>query len=77
MGGAVDNGRRQNVILKIYSVRGQLVATLVNEQQSPGLYEAVWNGTGIGGTPLASGIYFSQLIVGGNEVFTRKLVLIK
>ena len=73
VGGAVRDGRSRPVTLRVYSVTGRLVATLVDEEKAPGIYEAVWDGTG----QLASGIYFSRLKVGGNDVFTRKLVLLK
>jgi hypothetical protein len=77
VGGPVETGRPQGVTLNIYTVTGKLVATLVDERKAPGMYEAAWNGTGRGGEPLASGIYFARLVVASREVFTRKLVLLK
>lgn len=77
VGGPAETGRPQLVTLRVYSVTGQLVATLVDEQKAPGVYEATWDAAGRGGAPLASGIYFSRLVVGGKEVFTQKLVLLK
>jgi photosystem II stability/assembly factor-like uncharacterized protein len=60
-----------HVILKVYTVLGQEVQTLVEEQKSPGNYEAKFDG----GT-LVSGIYFYRLQAGSFSQ-TRKLVLLK
>jgi hypothetical protein len=65
------------VTLRIYDVAGRLVATLVDEIESPGGYEATWNGAGDGGEPVASGIYFYRLTVGADGAFTRKMLLLK
>jgi hypothetical protein len=76
VGGEVGGGTAP-VRLRVYSVTGALVATLVDERRAPGSYEAVWNGTNDAGQELASGIYFAQLIVGPEAAVTRKLVLLK
>jgi murein tripeptide amidase MpaA len=65
------------VTLKIYSVAGSRVATLVDRDLSPGVHEAVWKATTDNGAPLASGVYFARLTVGGEQGLTRKLVLLK
>ncbi len=65
------------VSLRIYNVAGQTVATLVDKQLAPGVYEATWNGKSVTGTPLPSGIYFAQLVIAGEQSLTRKLVLLK
>ncbi len=57
--------------LKIYDVLGNEIATLVNEEKQPGIYEIEFDATG-----LPSGIYFYQLKA-GNFADTKKLVLIK
>ncbi len=62
--------------LKIYSVDGRCVTTLVDRIQDPGLYSAVWDGRSLNDTPVASGIYFCELSYGGSKE-TRKLVLLK
>ncbi|NOX64767.1 MAG: T9SS type A sorting domain-containing protein, partial [Chlorobi bacterium] len=61
----------RNVSLKIYDILGREVATLVNEQQSPGNYEVIFNATN-----LPSGTYFYQLNA-GTFVQTKKMLLIK
>ncbi len=50
---------------------GRKVATLVNEQQSAGSYQATFNAVA-----LASGVYFYRLQA-GNFVETKKMMLVK
>jgi hypothetical protein len=57
--------------LKVYDVTGREVATLVNEEMSPGAHEVTFNGAG-----LASGVYYYRLTAGAMTQ-TRKLVLLK
>ena len=59
------------VILKVFSILGQEVATLVNEQQHPGRYTVRFDGM-----KLASGVYFYRLIA-GNFVNTKKMLFLK
>jgi len=59
------------VVLKVYNVLGEEVATLVSEERSAGRHKVQWNASGF-----ASGVYFYRLQVEG---FTdaKKLVLIR
>ncbi len=59
------------VKLEVYDVLGKKVATLVNERQAAGVYQALWNASG-----LASGVYFYRLQA-GNFVATKKMMLVK
>ena len=59
------------VKLVIFDVLGREITTLVNERLSPGIYEAVWNGSNF-----ASGLYFYKLIT-DEFVQTKKMVLLK
>ena len=67
-----------HVLLKVYDALGREVATLVNEEKSPGNYEVKFDPgkSGQAGTNLASGVYFYQLVA-GNFVETKKLVLMR
>ncbi len=49
------------VTLKIYSVLGQEVKTLVNEIEDAGFKQVEWNSTTNLGSPLASGVYFYKI----------------
>jgi len=64
------------VTLRIVSVDGRVVDTLVDRVQDPGRYDVVWNGTDGDGHAVASGIYFCDLSYGG-ERDQRKLTLLK
>jgi hypothetical protein len=59
------------VDLKVYDFLGNEVATLVNEEQSAGVYRADFTGA-----DLTSGIYFYKLQA-GNFVETKKMMLLK
>jgi hypothetical protein len=57
--------------LRVYNLRGQEVATLVNEYKPSGDYELKFDATS-----LPAGMYFYTLQT-GDFVKTRKMVLIK
>lgn len=75
--GAQSAGGAIPVTLKIYSVSGALLKTLVDRSHEPGRYSAVWTGRDDAGRPVASGVYFARLTVGTEDAFSRKLVLLK
>ncbi|HEX9972071.1 MAG TPA: FlgD immunoglobulin-like domain containing protein [bacterium] len=52
------------VTLCLYDVLGNHIKTLVNEQQRPGFYQALWDGTDNSGNAVSSGLYFYQLKIG-------------
>jgi hypothetical protein len=75
------------VTLKVYDVLGNEVATLVNEEESPGTYEVEFNMSSHSGLPatrqlwsgireLPSGIYFYQLKTGTFSE-TKKMILLR
>jgi hypothetical protein len=59
------------VTLKVYSMLGKEIATLVNEQTPIGEYTVEWNAEG-----QPSGIYFYRLCA-GNFVDTKKMIIMK
>lgn len=72
-----------NVLLKIYDVLGNEVATLVDEEKQPGIYEVVFNSSAIRQLQ-SSGMYFYQIRVdasskgsGQSFVQTKKMILLK
>jgi hypothetical protein len=69
---------RTRVKLSIYTVTGELIATLVDEVQEPlpGGYRVTWDGRDGRGWKVSSGIYFCRLEAGRREE-SRKLVLLK
>lgn len=59
-----------DVNLKVFDIKGNEVATLINQKQSTGKYEIEFDGTA-----LLSGIYYYSLFINGNSVATRKIVI--
>ncbi len=59
------------VELKVYDVMGKEIATLVDNQQSPGTYEVEWNADNY-----PSGIYFYRLST-GTYTDAKKMLLLK
>ncbi len=63
--------KREFVSLKVYDVRGNEIASLVNEILNPSTYEVCWNASAF-----ASGVYFYKLV---SDDFTdvKKMMLVK
>ncbi|MCB9069499.1 MAG: Ig-like domain-containing protein [Calditrichae bacterium] len=72
---AVANSNRP-VKLTIYDMLGREVRTLVNTNQTPGNYTAMWDGRSQNGNPVASGTYLYTLSIGDFQQ-TRKMLLLK
>jgi len=59
------------VVLDVFSMRGEKIATLVDRTMAPGVYQAHFDAGGLG-----SGVYFYRLR-SGSVCRTRKMVLLK
>jgi hypothetical protein len=71
-----SRGSTVPVLLEIFSLRGQLVRTLVSGQKSGGEYSVHWDGKDRNGLPVESGIYLYRLQAG--EISSlRKMALLK
>jgi hypothetical protein len=68
-----------NVSLKIFNIVGQEVRNLESDYLTTGTYQAIWDGKDNFGKSVASGVYFYQLSVQGedNLTLTRKMMLMK
>ncbi len=53
--------RPVRVKIAIFNLLGQKLMTLVDENQSPGIYQVIWDGLDQSGKPAGSGIYFCQM----------------
>jgi len=63
------------VILKIYNLKGELIRTVVNKEQSTGKYQVQWDGRNENGQDAASGLYFVILKhQNGIQPYKRTLV---
>jgi hypothetical protein len=65
------------VTLEVYNVVGQVVSTLVADQQNAGRYVVQWDATNDNGHSLSSGIYFYRLQAGGEFLEVKKMLLLK
>ena len=63
--------KKQHVSLSVFNLEGQLIALLVNETKSAGVYERYFTAP-----DLASGLYVCRFECGG-EIFSTKLVVLK
>ncbi|MEC7822173.1 MAG: choice-of-anchor B family protein [Candidatus Neomarinimicrobiota bacterium] len=77
-----DVPEAQQIVIRIFNVRGHLVRTLVEEEQSPGYKLIVWDGTNDDGDQVSSGIYFCQMYTpsnpnGGRFVRTKKMLRLR
>ena len=64
------------VYLAIYNVTGQRVRRLVDWDQAAGEHAVIWNGLDEASRPVASGIYFYQLVA-DQFCEVRKMLLLK
>jgi hypothetical protein len=54
--------------IKVYTVRGELVDTLVGQNLEAGLHKVIWRGKDRRGAGVPSGSYFAKLYVDGRDV---------
>ena len=64
------------VQLDIFNIRGQNVKTLVDQRQTAGVHNIVWDGRDNTGRSVSSGIYFYR-IQAGDVVITKRMTLLK
>jgi len=64
------------VNVTIYNIQGQVVRSLVNEDQKAGYYTIQWDGRSEAGVSVASGIYIYR-INAGSFATAKKMVLMK
>jgi len=62
--------------ISVYNVRGEHVATLLEEVLPAGKHQVTWNGLDEQGAPVPSGVYLYRLDAGGWSQ-TRRMVLMK
>jgi len=67
--------KASKVVLKIYSVRGEEVRTLVEEVQSSGVKSVIWDGSDQSGQLVNAGVYICQLQV-NTRVINKKMVFL-
>jgi hypothetical protein len=68
--------RAGRVSMKVYDLRGRLVRVLLDGNRPAGPGQVVWDGANGAGAAVASGVYFHELIAGG-ETRIGKMTLVK
>jgi len=63
------------VQVKVYNLKGQLVRTLLDEPREPGLHHILWSGEDDSDRQGASGVYFYEVIAGGEKVLGKVTML--
>ena len=71
-----DIANDSRVELNVFDMRGRLIKNLVNQNQSVGRYNVIWNGSDNLGNIVSAGVYIYKLNA-GVEIFSRKMVLMK
>lgn len=66
----------QQVSLKVYNVKGQLVRTLAQGRMGAGIHTVKWDGRNYSGDRVSSGVYFYKLTA-DEKSFVKKMVLLK
>jgi hypothetical protein len=69
-------GRETEVSLKVYTLLGQEVRTLVNSVQAAGQKAVEWDGRNEKGNPVASGIYIYRMKA-GDFMWSSRMILLK
>lgn len=69
-------GRDTKVELKVYDVKGRLVATLASGEVAAGNHRVYWDGKNVEGRPAAPGVYLYRLET-PDGTFTRKMALMR
>ncbi len=67
---------QDHALLKIYNIKGQQVATLVDGSIRSGIHTVSWSGKDSMGRDVSSGMYFYKLTVGETS-YQRKLILLR
>ena len=68
--------RPVHTTLVVYNLMGQKVRVLLDEEMTPGDYQAVWDGKDDNGQKVSSGIYFYRFKAGDNSE-TKKMIMLK
>ncbi|HMY35662.1 MAG TPA: T9SS type A sorting domain-containing protein [bacterium] len=71
-----DVAKAGKVVIKVYNMLGQEVATLINAQRDPGRYSIQWDGRNNAGSVVASGVYLYRMQV-GDVVRSKRMLFLK
>jgi len=63
------------VTAEVFDVEGRLVRSFSPERAAPGVHLLHWDGSGNGGNPVPTGVYFLRLAVDGQVEETTRIVV--
>ena len=69
--------KNSNVKIKIFNINGEVVKNLSDSNYSQGDHKVLWDGKNNNNMNTASGHYFISMIVDDNEIFSKKILLLK
>ncbi|NIR52392.1 T9SS type A sorting domain-containing protein [candidate division KSB1 bacterium] len=67
---------QNKVEIKVFNILGQQVKNLLSEEKEPGTYRIQWDGTGVNGRDVSSGVYMIKFEVGDFRQI-RKVILVR
>lgn len=70
----IELEQEHHLQVKVYSITGQMLATIVDEDLSKGHYNFEWNGSTLSGETIESGAYIYTILVDGKIVYNGKLL---
>lgn len=74
----IDSNENENIIIRVYTVNGELVVTLAEHPaEQKALYTVEWDGRNAEGEIVASGVYLVNLKAGTSIQKTKRVVVIK
>ena len=69
--------QQAHITLTVYNLLGQEVVRLVDSEQAPGRYQAVWHGTNAQGQAVASGVYLYRMTADTGFTRAHRMTLVK
>jgi hypothetical protein len=65
------------ITVRVYNAMGRLVRELVHGHHEPGHYEVRWDGRDGNGIYAASGVYFYELRIDGQQIGTQRTIIVR
>lgn len=72
-----QTGELQHATLTVFTMNGQRVCELVDDDLHAGVYQATWDGLDSHGYNVGSGVYLYTLDVDGQRIDSRRMTLLK
>ena len=69
--------QRSNVKVEIYSISGELVNIILNDELDAGNYNLTWDAKSVDGYDVSSGVYIYRMIANQNVVMSKKMALVR